>query len=90
MIEAAVLVDRVAERLHAGCPECGGSGTVTQETGTPGAVERLACTSQELLRQAVRDTFTETRAQGWSIVRYEPIRPTWVERHERVAEEWSP
>lgn len=29
-------------------------------------------------------------AAGWRIVRTESVRPTWVERTERIAEEWSP
>lgn len=30
------------------------------------------------------------REAGWRIVRTESVRPTWVERTERIAEEWTP
>ena len=89
------LIERCADKLHEGCPECGGEGGTSQETGHPGAVEHLPCLSLELLRQTVRDVFREAWVAGWRIVQLAECEteitdegdlvPCWT-----VTYEWDP
>lgn len=83
------LIEDVATRVHDGCTQCAGTGTVTRPTDD-GPDTTRECPELQWARRTARAHAAAIVAAGWRIARYEQVRPTWVERDERIAQEWKP